>query len=837
MTGVVGYVFGIVGLLALVGFLPALARRINLPATVLLAVVGLSLGGLIVLMRNIAGMGPLGDFLHALDGFDIPAEAFLAIFLPTLLFETALAVDIRQLMEDVAPILLLAVVAVVICAFSVGLALAWSFELSLAAALLLGSIVATTDPVAVVGIFRDLGAPKRLGLLVEGESLFNDAAAITLYGLLIELLTGRGQEGTGEAIFVFLRDFLGGAFFGYLAAWGACALARPLRGLPQAEITLTVALAYLVYIFAEHYLKVSGVVAVVVAALTLGGIGRTRFTPTTWHLLEHVWHQLGFWANSLIFLLAAMLVPRLIDSVDWRDALMLVVLVLATLVARFVVVFGMMPLLRLARLAEGIGMAYGVVILWGGLRGAVSLALGLAIAENEALPVELRHIVAVLTTGFVLFTLLVNGISLRPLIRVLGLDRLPPAEQALRDRALTLALSRIKDRVAEVAAGDHLGAKPRSELTDEYDQRIAAVQAQRHLISEALTADDLVAVGLRILATREGELAFEKLEGGILPRSVADALIEAAGRLGDAAKVGGLAGYEQAAQAAAGFDLAFRVARWMHQRFGIERLLAAALAERFERLLLERMMLVDLDNFVDRRLEPILGGETAASLHQVLSRRAQTVEQALAALRLQYPDYAVLLESRYLGRVSLRLEEDAFRGLLEESVVSQEIFNDLDRHLAGRRRQLERRPSLDVALDPEALLAKVPLFADLAPERRRAIARLLKPRLALPGERIVAKGERGDAMYFIASGAVGVAVGAGEVRLGSGDFFGEIALLVGRPRTADVTALGYCSLLALYAGDFARLLAEDSELKRTIDAVAHKRLGIGQEGARLVASP
>jgi CPA1 family monovalent cation:H+ antiporter len=202
------------------------------------------------------------------------------------------------------------------------------------------------------------------------------------------------------------------------------------------------------------------------------------------------------------------------------------------------------------------------------------------------------------------------------------------------------------------------------------------------------------------------------------------------------------------------------------------------------------------------------------------------VEQALAALRLQYPDYAELLESRYLGRVSLRLEEDAFRSLLDESVVSQEIYNDLDRQMAERRRQLERRPSLDVAMNPQGLIAKVPLFADLAPERQAAIARLLKPRLALPGERIVAKGERGDAMYFIASGAVGVAVGAGEVRLGSGDFFGEIALLAGRPRTADVTALGYCSLLALYAGDFARMLAGDQEMKRTIDAVAQQRLGV-----------
>jgi monovalent cation:H+ antiporter, CPA1 family len=825
VAGVAVNIFGIVGLLTLVGLLPALARRINLPYTVLLAVVGLGLGALILATRNVVGMGPVGDFLQALRGFGIPADAFLAIFLPTLLFETALAIDIRQLMEDVAPILLMAVVAVIVCAFCVGLGLAWCFALPLASALLVGSIVATTDPVAVVGIFRDLGAPKRLSLLVEGESLFNDAAAIALYGLLIELMLGEHPGGAGQAVLVFLRDFLGGAIFGYLAAWGACAIARPLHGLPQAEITLTVALAYLVYIFAEHYLAVSGVVAVVVAALTLSAVGRTRLTPTTWHRLENIWQQLSFWANSLIFLLAAMLVPRLIDNVSWRDAMMLGVLVLATLIARFVVVFGLFPFLSFARLAERIDRAYGVVILWGGLRGAVSLALGLAVAENDALPADLRHMVGVLTTGFVLFTLLVNGISLRPLIRVLGLDRLAPAEQALRDRALSLALGGIKTKLAGIAAADKLAPKPVAEMAEEYDRRIATVEARGDLAG-ALGADDLVYVGLRILATHEGELALDKLQAGLLPRSVADTFIAAAARLGDAAKNGGSADYERAAAAGLGFPRRFRLTLWLHQRFGIERPLAGALAERFERLLLERMMVVDLGNFVAERLNAILGPETAATLGAVLGRRGAAIEQALAALRLQYPEYAEMLEGRYLGRVSLRLEEDAFLSLLDESVVSQEIFNDLDRRLGGRRRQLEQRPPLDVALDPEALIAKVPLFSDLAADRRSAIARLLDPRLALPGERIVTKGERGDAMYFIASGAVAVALGDSEVRLGSGEFFGELALLARRPRNADVTALGFCRLLSLDAGDFERLLAEDPGMKEAIDTVARQRLGV-----------
>ncbi len=830
MAGISVHVFGIVGLLTLVGFLPALARRINLPYTVLLAGVGIGLGGLVIVTRDVGHMGPAGDFLGALRGFDMPPEAFLAIFLPTLLFETALSIDSRQLIDDLAPILLMAVVAVVVSAFCVGFALSAAFGISLAAALLLGSIVATTDPIAVVGIFRDLGAPRRLRLLVEGESLLNDAAAIALYSLLIELLLGEQGGGAGRAALVFLRDFLGGSAFGYLAARGALALARPLRGLPLAEITLTLALAYLVYLLAEHYLEVSGVVAVVVAALTLGALGRTRLTPNSWERLESIWQQLGFWANSLIFLLAAMLVPRIVTSVDWWDAAMLAVLVVFTLLARFVVVFGLMPILSLLGLAERIEKAYGLVIVWGGLRGAVSLALGLAVAGNYALPEALRHMVAVLTTGFVLFTLLANGLSLRPMIRLFGLDRLPAAEQALRDRALTLALVRIKDRLGGLATAEHLSPVPLAKLAEDFDRRIASLEAQGNLAPN-LSQADLVSIGLRILATREGELALARLEAGILPQSVADALIADAAKLGDAAKSDAAAGYEKAAAAATEFGPSFRLAHWLHRRFGIERPLAAVLAERFERLLLERMMLVELAAFVDQRLKPILGEATAVVLAETLKRREARIEEALAALRLQYPDYAETLEERYLGRLSLRLEEDSFRNLLEESVVSQEIFNDLDRRATERRHALERRPRLDVALDPPALIGKVPLFAELAPERQRTIAWLLRPRLALPGERIVAKGERGDAMYFIASGALSVELGDSEVRLGSGDFFGEIALLSRGRRTADVTAISYCSLLALSADEFDKLLAEDPGLKTAIDAVARVRLGAQDHGA------
>jgi len=124
----------------------------------------------------------------------------------------------------------------------------------------------------------------------------------------------------------------------------------------------------------------------------------------------------------------------------------------------------------------------------------------------------------------------------------------------------------------------------------------------------------------------------------------------------------------------------------------------------------------------------------------------------------------------------------------------------------------------------------VPIFADVEPHRLARIARLLRSRLALPGERIVTAGERGDAMYFIASGAVEVRVPPTPVRLGSGDFFGEIALLAHRPRTADVVALSYCRVLVLSAGDVGQLLNADPALRQHIDEVARQRLAAATAG-------
>ncbi len=826
-------VLGFSGLLAIVSFLPALARRLRLPFSVLLAVTGCALGVVVAGVSNVEHTGMAGDFIAALRGFKLSPGLFIFIFLPTLLFEAALVIDVRRLIDDLAPILLLAVVAVIVSTLFVGFMLAPVSGVGLIACLLLGSVVATTDPVAVVGIFRDIGAPRRLSVLVEGESLFNDAAALALFALLLAMLTGEREADVLGTSIAFLKNFLGGAALGFVMARVACELVGLLRGLRFAEITLTVSLAYFVFVVGEHYLHVSGVVAVVTAGLVMGAYGRVRVTPTTWDHLVETWEQLGFWSSSLIFILAAMLVPRLLADITLHDIGLLVLVIVGTLLARTVVIFGMLPLLTMAKLAERVSLPYSTVMLWGGLRGAISLALALAINEATNLPADVRHFVAVLTTGLVLFTIFVNGTTLRPLLKLLGLDKLTPVEQVLRDRALLVSLTAIKEGIDSAAASDGLSEPATASLDEEYKRRIE--QAQERLRTEAdLTPAQLLDIGCIALAQREQRLLMKRFKARTISRQIILRLLARTGWLIDGAKVGGGAGYEAATRHALRYTRSLRAAVWLQQRSGHSQLLAYALSHRFEALLISNMVVRQLVVFTRRQLTPLLGADTGKKLLEIIELRLDRIEQALEAMKLQYPDYAQALERRYLERVAAQLEADEFDSMLSQSLISGEVHTDLRRRIGERWRGIDRSPPLDVQLQSDQLIGRVPLFAQFDPPRRAELARLLRPRFVVPGTRIVAKDERGDARYFIASGAVEVMVKPEPARLGSGDFFGEIALLHNMPRMADVMAIGYCHLLVLLARDFNHIVDSDPQLRAAIDDAARHRLGVAASAAQPV---
>ncbi|QQS14305.1 MAG: sodium:proton antiporter [Rhodospirillales bacterium] len=475
MTAVVAALFAIALALAAVSLLVPVAERLRIPHTVLLAVLGMLLGVAATRVDLAAGASPMGDAFDGLRALVLSPETFLYVFLPPLLFTAGLMIDVRRLFDEISAVLLLAIVAVFVCIGVVGGLVHLATGVDIHVCLLLGAIVSTTDPAAVIGILRDVGAPKRLSILAEGEALFNDAAAITAFVILIDILGGRALGSAASPVFIFLREFLGGLALGFVLAQGALMILSRLGASSVAVVSVTVSLAYLAYIVGDKYIHVSGVVAVVAAALTLAAAGPTRLQPRQWEALQHSWHQLEFWASSMIFLLASMVAVNLLAGVTKSHMLGLAALYFAAFGARALVLFGLLPALEALGRVQPVDNRYKTMIVWGGLRGAVTLALALVAYANPRLPQEARDFVAILATLFVIATLFVNAPSLRPLMRFFRLNELDATDAALRERVLRLSRATVAGQVHEVA--DAYGVGPTSRAACRISRRRSAPPA------------------------------------------------------------------------------------------------------------------------------------------------------------------------------------------------------------------------------------------------------------------------------------------------------------------------------------------------------------------------
>jgi CPA1 family monovalent cation:H+ antiporter len=810
-------------LLVIVALSQPLAMRLKLSPVVLLAVIGVAIGSVsgILVHGTPTSTIPFAKTAQLLADLPLGAETFIYIFLPVLVFEAAMTSEVRRILEDAAPILMLAIVASLVTTAIVGFALWPLAGLPLVVCLLLGSVVSTTDPAAVIAIFRDVGAPARLRRLVEGEALLNDAAAIVLFSVLLGMVASGRSPDIGGGAADFLLSFFGGTAFGILAGRFLLMMVAVAREDRLAEATLTVAFAYLCFIVAERLFHVSGIVAVLASGLTLSATGRARITPHNWEFLTELWAQLAFWAHSLVFVLASILVPKLLLDMRVYDVALIGVLVAAALGARLLVLFGLLPVLSFARLTEPISTAYKLTIVWGGLRGALTLVLALAVTENQRLPPEIQRFVAVLATGLVLFTLLVNGTTLRPVIHLLGLDQLSPVDQVLRDRVLALSYAEMGDIIRRTAKDHQISPRVARTALLPYELWIEAA-AKRDRAEFALSDRERLAIGLVAVGNQERMLALEMLARRAASPSIMQALLRNAEALVEGARSAGRLGYKRAVDGALSFPLGFRLAYFLYRRLGVVRLLADRLGDRFEVLLATRLLIQELLGANAGRSRSIFGERVTGLINTMLKARLEKTSEALDALRRQYPDYATALETRFLRQAALRREMGNYQALYEEGLIAPEVYEDLKGGVAEAQ-SAQSRPRFDIGLDTRALVGRFDLFAGLDDRQLDRVQKLLRPRFTVPGEVILRKGERGDAVFFIASGAVNVMLPGKSVPLGSGDVFGEMALLTGDVRRADVVASTYCRLLVLRKGDFEHFMQDNRDIRYAINRIAESR--------------
>lgn len=371
-------------------------RRFSIPYAVALV-----LGGLAIQASHV-GTVP-----------DLDPELILFVFLPPLLFDAAFRLDARHARSLVRPILILALPGVLTAAFVVGLVVWLVLDLPLAVALLFGSIVAATDPVAVIGIFRQLKVAHRMSIIAEGESLINDGMAITLYVVLLEWATS-GSFNPVDGMSTFGIEVLGGIAIGAVLGLASSSLTRFVDD-HLIEMLLSVSLAFGSYLVADA-VHASGALACVAAGFLHGSYGRSiGMSANTRDLLDDLWEFLGFVANALVFLILGLNVhvENLLDEA-W-PVTVAVVAVLGTRAIVTAITGALTP-----REDDPVrSWREAALLTWGGLRGALTAALALA------LPTETPHreVITAMAFGVVLFTLVVQGLTLPVVIRKLGLGR------------------------------------------------------------------------------------------------------------------------------------------------------------------------------------------------------------------------------------------------------------------------------------------------------------------------------------------------------------------------------------------------------------------------------
>ncbi|MCB1828505.1 MAG: cation:proton antiporter, partial [Coxiellaceae bacterium] len=359
----------------------------------------------------------------------------------------AFSLNPRQLRRNLSPILALAIPGLLLSTGLIGLIVYWLTPIDLAAALLLGAILSATDPIAVIALFKTLGAPKRLTVLVEGESLFNDATSIVTAKLLFTVVIA-GVLTTHDithGVIDFFFEFFGGVLVGWIIALAIGFILGLVESDPEIEISLTTILAYATFLVAQNMFHVSGVMATVAAGLTLSGWGRAKISPSVHSYMEYFWQFLAYIANALIFLLVGLSVnmQSVFDSLG-----ILFVVIIAMFVSRAVITYGLIPILGRFPGAIPISKEYQTAIFWGGLRGAIALAIVLSLQDFPY-----KELFTALVTGAVLFTLLVNGLTMERLMKWLRLDIPPLSDRLAREEGQLSATKHALAGIPELQQG------------------------------------------------------------------------------------------------------------------------------------------------------------------------------------------------------------------------------------------------------------------------------------------------------------------------------------------------------------------------------------------------
>lgn len=734
------------------GFLATrVASLLRLPHSVLLVLLGILAGG----CAQHWGVGLSPEMLAKFP------DIVLYLLLPPLAFDSAYRMDLEALRQDRWPILALSVGAVLGSCGLIGAGLHWGLGLDWQSALLFGALVSATDPVAVVALFHELGARQRLTLLVEAESLFNDGTAIVLFRVILA-----GSLGLKSGLKTFLTVSLGGILVGLLLVPVFRRLLRFTND-ASAQIGLTVTAAYLSFILADHWLGASGVLATLTLAIYLGNRARLTLNREALQSMHTMWSFFSLCANIVVFLAVGLSVD---GAVLMRSATYLPLTLAVVYLARTLSVsICLWPVQRL-RLCSPISWGEQLVLIWGGLKGGLALALVLLLPQDFAQ----KELFLALATAVVLSSLLCNALSVTWLMNLLGLNRLTAEEEDFLGRSLHHAVDQAFDWLRQTARRGGFS----QQLLDDLEKKApwpASASGLDFAVRQLLSAEQDYydqQLGLGILSqpvyVRLNQMVSARLEQLLAGqhRPELDLVLED--------------------------ELEPRLEQLLHLNQGLEAFPFSPLVE----------------------------------LEEVRASWLAEARQQLDIFQCSHLTLGTAVQSDYLAHTLVSRAARALQDLLESNIINPTVYARAHQDLEQFRQQVSEETRKLRNLEFAEVLKRVPLFATLGERELAQVEAFSKRRHLAAGQALFQKGDPGNSLFVILSGILDVSgLDAEQQRLFAGSFLGELSLLFRVPRSATVTALVDCDLVEVESLLFHQLQALCLPFKQHVSQIAAARRG------------
>jgi len=786
-----------------------LLKGSQLPYTVSLLVVGLALG---LIQRQ----GLFSEHLLLLDNMleqvsSIDPHLILFLFLPPLIFESAFSLEVHLFRRIFTQIALLAVPGLIVATLLTATLAKWVFpwEWSWAICLMFGALISATDPVAVVALLKEVSSRARLETLIEGESLLNDGTAIVLFAMfyawVISPISGQFNliGVVAEFSWVVSLGFLIGLIFGLITiVW----IGRVFND-PMIEIVLSIAMAYLVFILAES-VHVSGVVAVVTLALMFSGSGRTRISPEVSGFLHNFWEMMAHIANTLIFLIVGILISARIQLFDTDIWYMLVILYLGIQLIRALSVTLFMPVLK--RIGVGITREKAIVLVWGGLRGAVSLALALTVAQDAIIPREIGDQILALCAGIVVLTILINGTSMGWVLKRLKLNQLPPAKQATVDKVQVKISEELSSMLPSLIENEFLKGANWDEVKSAAGVKDTIRKKQQTFSSEA---ELNIAFRRRLLET-ERKHYWAQFEQGTLGKRATTLLVEAVEHALD--------GQPTIAPRPDLFKL-WRTPKVIDIIRNVQLLRKTAAYLSFTRLALGYDVargFILAQNELESHINSLAPNQKESeSVHELVEQNTSQTIEHIKQLRETFPEIIHALETHSAARILLNRERSVVSQQLKQAVLDAPEAKRMIANVETRMARLQKLSSYTVPTPSEKIFCHLAWSKSLKENTQDKLNQIVVRSIYNDNESISKQGKPLCALGVIVHGSVEVMEAKTNTKinkvLGPGETFGSLSLLSGSS-PYNISAISLVNILWLQGEQLKPLMTSDPELARAI---------------------